>query len=161
MRVVRFYVSCRFLILPVLVLRLVFSCSSGWQCSPPDLNCEGRVAVFPAGPQLRAPAGSVPRRSSTSTQPETQSQHTEAKTFTNTQAQSHTHNHKHTATNTTTNTVTNTPHTTTTYNHKHTITNTQAQTHFHTQPRTHNPMTHKQSQNPKTHDHGNMLLTMA
>ena len=39
--------------------------SSGWQCSLPDLNREFRVAVFPAGPQLRVPLGSVPRRTST------------------------------------------------------------------------------------------------
>ena len=36
-----------------------------WQCAPPDLNCEGRVAVCPAGPQLRGSRGSVPRRTST------------------------------------------------------------------------------------------------
>ena len=37
-----------------------------WQCSPPDLNREGRLAVFPGGPQPRVPVGSsVPRRTST------------------------------------------------------------------------------------------------
>ena len=38
-----------------------------WLSSPPDLNREGRVAGFPAGPQRRASAGSVPRRTSTAT----------------------------------------------------------------------------------------------
>ena len=42
--------------------------SSGWQCSPPDLNRELRLAVFPAGPPPRASAGSVPRRASTGSQ---------------------------------------------------------------------------------------------
>ena len=50
----------------LLVLRLVLplqtsTASSGWQCSPPDLNRQLRTAVFPAGPQPRAPDGSLPR----------------------------------------------------------------------------------------------------
>ena len=38
--------------------------SVGWQRYPPDLNRKCRMAVFPAGPQLRGSCGSVPRRTS-------------------------------------------------------------------------------------------------
>ena len=49
------------------VLRRTSTARAVWQCSPPDLNCEGPVAVFSAGagPQLRGPCGSVPCRTST------------------------------------------------------------------------------------------------
>ena len=39
--------------------------SSRWQCSPPDLNCQLTMAVFPTGPQRQALDGSVPHRTST------------------------------------------------------------------------------------------------
>ena len=61
-------------VLLLLLLRLVLfrrtsTASAGWQCSPPDLNRELRLAVFPAELQPRASAGSsVPRRTSTAGQ---------------------------------------------------------------------------------------------
>ena len=69
-RVVRFYVSCRRcspLLLSSPLPRLVLlNCE--WRMaavSLPDLNRKCRTAVFPAGLQLPAPDGSVPRRTST------------------------------------------------------------------------------------------------
>ena len=44
------------------------SSSSSSQCSPPDLNRQLQMAVFPAGPQPPAPDGNVPRRTSTASQ---------------------------------------------------------------------------------------------
>ena len=81
-RVVRFYVSCRAVLLsssPLLFLLLLlnrecrlaeFPCrtstaSVGRQCSPPDFNCQLRMAVFPAGPQPPVLDGSVPCQAST------------------------------------------------------------------------------------------------
>ena len=39
--------------------------NSGWQCSPPDLNRQLRMAMFHAGPQPPAPDGRVTHRTST------------------------------------------------------------------------------------------------
>ena len=49
---------------PASVPRRTSTASSGWQCSPPDLNLKFRLAAFPAGPQPQVPLGSVPRRTS-------------------------------------------------------------------------------------------------
>ena len=57
-RVVRFYVSC----LTGRVPRQTSTASAGWQRSPPHLNRQLWMAVFPAGPQLRVPLGSFPAR---------------------------------------------------------------------------------------------------
>ena len=113
--------------------------SSGWQCSPPDLNRKFRLAVFRTGPQPRVLAGSVPRRTTQSqAQPQTQSQ-------TQPQTRSHNHNHKDTFIYSTQ------PwHATTTHNHS-----TQPQL----QRTTRGPTS--KVENHKTHDHGNMLLAMA
>ena len=85
------------LLLLLLVLRVVF-------------NREPRLVVFPTGPQLRRPRGSVPCRTSTAScarsQPAHNHKHTHKHTATSTHPQ--THNHKHTTTNTAANTITNT-----------------------------------------------------
>ena len=96
---------------------------------------------------------------------------------TQSQTHSHKHNHKNTATNTTANTSTNTQ--SQTHSHKHTVTNTTTTqhtttttTHNHNDNTAHNHKHNTQPQhttrgptskieNYNTHDHGNMLLTMA
>ena len=72
-RVVRFYVSCLVLLLLVLVLLLSSppprrpprpTATRDPQCSLPDLNHDHPRPVFPAGPQPRPSAPSVPCRTS-------------------------------------------------------------------------------------------------
>ena len=74
MRVVRFYVNLLLLLLPLFVLllrRLAVSSeprpSALCMCSLPDLNRDRLRSVFPAGPQPRPSALSVPCRTSTTT----------------------------------------------------------------------------------------------
>ena len=120
--------SAAFVLLLLRLLLPTSTASSGWQCSPPDLNREFRLAVFPAGPQPRASAGSVPRRASTAGFDRElqlaafpagpQPAHNGPQPQTTRQTRSHIHNHKykhnhkrihkHTVKNTTTNTITNT-----------------------------------------------------
>ena len=160
-RLVRFHfrlVRLLGLLLFRVVPRRTSTVNAGWQCSPPDLNREFRLAVFPARPQPQVPLGSVPAgpqpqvqdgsvpqppapertgrcRTSTNTQPQTQPQ-------THSHKHDHNHIHNHAITNTTTTHTahsTQPQHTTTTPNH-----NTQPQ---HTTA--HNPRTHKQSREPE------------
>ena len=151
---------------------------------PAELNREFCLATFPAGPQPRAAAGNVPRRrpqpralvGSVPRQTSTASsqahwalpdlnQHTKTSTNTNTESKDTTtstvtnsHIHKHTTTNRSTNTQP--PTQSQTHNN-----NTQTQRHIHTTT-THNHNSQPEdpqakSENHKTHDHGNMLLTVA
>ena len=127
------------------------------QCSPPDLNREGRVAVFSAGPQPPAPERARRCLTSTNTQPQTHNHkhirkhnHKHTITSTNQQTQPQTHNHKHNYKHT----ITTTTLTTTTKNrnnHKHTITSTQSQPQ-HTTTKTHpqhTTTTHNHSTQPE------------
>ena len=49
----------------LLVLLRTAAASAGWQRSLPDLSRQPRMAVFPAGPQPPALAGSIPHQTST------------------------------------------------------------------------------------------------
>ena len=105
-------------------LRRTSTASSAWPCSPPDLNRELPLAVFPDGPQPPAHKHIITNiTTSTTTNPNTQSQ-----TQTQSQTHSHEHNHKHTNkhnhnthnrkdTSTAHNHSTQPQHTTTTHNH--------------------------------------------
>ena len=100
------------------VPRWTSTTSVGWQCSPPDINRELRLALFPAGPQH-----TIHNHNHKQANKQTNHKHIHKQTTTNTQSQaqpqtpSQTHNHRH-------------DHK---HNHKHT----------HTQPQTHN---HKHNQ---------------
>ena len=102
------------------VPRWTSTTSVGWQCSPPDINRELRLALFPAGPQHTIHNHNHKQANKQTNKP---------------QAHSQTNNHKHTITSTTTNTFTNTQ--------SQTRPQAQPQTHTHTQPQTHN---HKHNQ---------------
>ena len=105
------------------------------------------------------PQTHIHKHTTTNTQPQTQPQthnHKHATTTTRPQR----HNHKRTATSTTANTSTNTQ--SQTHSHKHNHNHNTAHNHNHnTQPQHTTRGPTSKIENYNTHDHGNMLLTMA
>ena len=115
-------------------------------------SCELGMAVFPAGPQPRALAGSVPRRGGQRSPPDLKREfclaafpagpNCNTQSLTDKHKHSHKHNHKHKHSH---------KHIATTNNHKDTFT---AHSHS-TQPQhtttitAHNPRTHRQSREPQ------------